>query len=120
MAREELLDCRPAVDRTAVPEHDDRSRQMPEEEPQKERDLDLRDIVAVEVRVEPATVPARAHRARRDRRHLVAAVAMAEQRRLAARRPRPPHRGQQEKSALVQEDEIRVQAPGFFLIAVQR
>jgi len=115
MAGADMLDLRPAVDRAAVPEHDDRAREVSEEEPQEERDLDLRDVVAVEVRVQPAAMPPRAHGQRGDRRDLVAPVAVAQQRCLAPRRPGAAHRGQQEKPALVEEDQIRLQAPGFFL-----
>lgn len=120
MPGEEVFDLRPAVDGAAVPEQDDRAGQVPEQEPQEQRDFDLRDIVAVEVRVQSTAVAARAHGQRRDRRHLVASIAMADDRRLSPRGPGSAHGGQQEKPALVEENEIRVQAPGFFLIALQR
>src|SRR2546428_11909905 len=117
MAGGDRLDLRPAVNRAAIPEHDDRPGQVAEQESEEECDFDLRDIVAVEVRVEPVAVPPRAHGERGDRRHLVAPIAMTKERRLAPRGPRPAHRWQQEKPALVEENEVRVQAPGFFLTA---
>ena len=90
------------------------ARQVTKQELQEERDFALRDVVTGGVRVEAASVPPGTDGHRGDGRDLGAPVTVTQERRLAPRRPGPAHRGQQEKPALVQEDEICVQAPGFF------
>ena len=58
MAGQELRDRRSPMNRAPVPEHDDDAGQMAEQQPQEQRDLDLGDVVAVEVGVEPTAVAA--------------------------------------------------------------
>lgn len=115
MAGEHLLHVRPAVDGAAIPEQDDGAAEMAQQQPQEHRDLDVGDVLQVQMAVEPEPSVRRADRHRRDGRDLVALVAMDQPRCLTTRRPGAADRGHQQKAALVQEGQVRPQAPGFFL-----
>jgi len=56
----------------------------------------------------------------RDRRDLIALVAMPDDRGLPPRRPRSPNVGDQQEAALVGERQVRLQARCVFFTAVQR
>ena len=120
MAREDRLDLGAGVDRVPIPKHDEPPTHMAQESSQENRHLDPRDVDEVEVHVQPTAVALGTDGERRDRRDLVALVAVANERRAPPRCPRPPDRRQQEKAALVEENQVGVQASGFFLIAAHR
>ena len=113
-------DGRSLVNRPAVPEEDHRAVQMPQQQAEEHGDLDMADVGEVKVAVEPEAVPARADGDGRDRRNALVRVPMAQQRCDPARRPGTTHRRDQQEAALVEEGQVRPQAPGFFLIATQR
>ena len=121
MPREKLPHDATTVYRPPIPEQDDRSEQMAQQQAEKAHDLLLRDVGQVVERVETAPLAARTDRHRRDRGHLVMrVVAMAQEGRVPSRRPRAPDRGNQQKAALVKEYQMGVQAVRFFLMATQR
>lgn len=119
MTGEHRLHVRSAVDGAAVPEEEDGAVEMAQQQSQERRDLDMGDVLKVQMAVEPDPPVGGADRHRRDRRDLVALVAVDQHWRLTARCPRAADRGHQQKAALVQECQVGVQAPGFFLICTQ-
>ena len=114
MARQEAVESRPAVDRAAVPQHDDRPAQLAQQLAQEAGDFKLGEIGKVEVAVKPQAMAHRTDANCRDGGNLVAGVAMQEQRGLAAGRPRAAHAGNQQKATFVQKRQMSTQAPGFF------
>jgi hypothetical protein len=114
MAGEHLLHVGPAVDGAAIPEQDDGAAKMAQQQPQEHRDLHVGDVLHVQMAVESEPSVGGADRHRRDGRDLVALVAMDQPRRLPPGRPGPAHGGHQQEAALVQEGQVRPQAPGFF------
>ena len=108
------------VDRAAIQEQDDVRPEVSEQSAEKHRYFDVRDIVRMEVNVEAAPPASGTDRDGRDGRDLVAAIPMPQDRRLAARCPGSPDVGNEQEPGLVEEDEVGVQAPGFFLMAVHR
>ena len=83
-------------------------------------DLEMGDVVEVEVAVQTEAMAQGTHGHCGDRRDLVALVAVDNQRRLAAGSPGAAHGGDEKEAAFVQENYIRPEAPGFFLISTQR
>ena len=73
----------------------------------------------MDVEVEPQVLPTRADGEGGDRRHFVAPVPVMNHGRLAARRPRAPHGGNQLEARFISKDEVRVQSADFFLIPRQ-
>jgi hypothetical protein len=69
------------------------------------------------MRIEAAAVALGTDRHRRNRRDAIVAVAVAHDRRVPPWRPRPAHRRDEQKAALIQEDQVGLQAAGFFLMA---
>lgn len=86
---------------------------------EEDRDLDIGEIVRMQVEVETDVPAAGTHGDRGNRRHPIPPVPMMNHGRLAARRPGPAHRGDQLEAGFIGKDEMRVQAPRFFLIAGQ-
>lgn len=119
--RAQRPDIRALVDRPAVPEHDHVAPQMPEQGAEEERDLHVGDVlVRMEVEVQAEPPPLGAERDGGDGRDLVPAVAVTDQRGVPPRRPGAAHGRDQQKARLVEEHQMGVQAPGFFLTATQR
>jgi hypothetical protein len=95
--------------------------QLPKQGAEEDRDLHVGDVLVgmeVDVQAEPLTLGA--ERDRGDGRDLVPAVSVSHERGLPPRRPRAAHVRDQQKARLVQEHQMGVQAPGFFLMATQR
>jgi len=101
---------------------------------EKDRTLDLTPEVSNELgqpyAVDVATGPDRKverdptspgrHRQRPDDRSLFSVTSRLRKNRcLASRRPGPAHERREEKPALIQENDVRVQPPGFFLMRGQ-
>lgn len=110
----------PLVNRPAVPQDDDGSLQVPQQQAKEGGHLDMADVDEVQVAVEAEPVATRADGNRGDRRDPLVGVAMAQARRGAPRRPSAAHRRNEQEATLVEEGEVRPQAPDFFLIATQR
>lgn len=108
------------VNRPAVPEEEDRAVQVPQQQAEEHGDLDMADVGEVQVAVEPEAVAVRADGDGGDRRNALVRIPMTQQRRDPARRPSAADRRDQQEAALVEEGQVRSQAPGFFLIATQR
>src|SRR3984893_8446874 len=77
-------------------------------------------LFLVEVNIESQALALRAHRYHRNGRDLVPPVAVVDKRRLAAWSPGAADIGNQQKAAFIQKNQVRLQAPGFFLRAGQR
>lgn len=108
-----------------VEQDEDVAPQVTEQLAQEGIDLVLRNVVGIKVVVETEVAAARAHRDARDHRHLVAPSAMAQERRLSARRPGLAHRRDQQEPRFVGKDQVCVQPYGLFftrgqLTCVQR
>lgn len=112
--REEGPDHRAAMDVAVVPEHHDRAAQVPEQVAEEGARIGGPDVVAVELEIEAAAAAARTEREAGDHRHAVVALPVTEDRGVAARRPGPPHRRDQEEARFVDEDEVRAQPRGVF------
>jgi hypothetical protein len=95
--------------------------ELAEQGAQEHRDRHMGDVAPwIEMDVDPAVPPPGAHRHRRDRRDFVAAIAMPEDRRVAAGRPGAPDVGNQQEATFVEEHQMRVQARRVFFTATQR
>ena len=105
------------MDWPTIPEQDDVATQMAEKQAQEDRDLDMGDVVDVEMRIETAPVAKGTDRHRRNRRDAIVAVAVTHHRRVTPWRPRTTHRRDEQKAALIEEYQVRLQAAGFFLMA---
>lgn len=114
LALEKGPDDRPAMDLAVVPEHHHRAAQVPQQMAEEVARIGGADVGAVEPEVESAPVPARTERQPGDHGHAVVALPVVEERRLPARRPRPPHRRDQEEARFVDEDEVGTQPRGVF------
>jgi hypothetical protein len=108
------------VDATAVPEKHDVAVDLPKQIAQEEDHLELGDVLPMKVQVKTQTLPLTTDGYRRDRRDAVVPVAMLDDGCFAARRPGAADVGDQKEAAFVQEGEVRLQPPGFFLTATQR
>ena len=104
------------VDRPAVPDHYDRTAQVPLQAAEKPEDLDTADVLAVELDVQAQAGSAGRDRESRDGGDAVPSIAVPEQRRLAPGRPGASYRRDQEKAAFVDESEVGAQPTRFFLI----
>jgi hypothetical protein len=105
------------MDRAPIPEQHDVPAPMPQEQAQEDGDLDMGDVVEVEMRVEPTPVTRRADRDGGNGRDAVVAVAMVHHRRRPAGRPCTAHVRDEQKAALIKEDQMGLQVAGFFLMA---
>ncbi len=108
-AKEVSLVC-PGV----VEQRDHRAAEMTKQVTKELADFHLADVVEVETVIEPQSLTLGAHRDARDDRHLVPAVAMPDDRRLAARSPGTQDVGDQEEPRFVAENEVGAQPSGVF------
>ena len=105
----------PFVDPAVVPQDDDVASQVAQEVPEELARLSMPNVLLrVELEVQPEAAPPWTHRHSGDDRNLVAAVEMAMDRGLAARRPRSVHAGYEQEARLVYEDEMGAQPLGVF------
>ena len=116
VASEELANLVALVDRTVVPQDDDRPPQMPQEMPQKVADLRAPNVRLVHPVVQPDPVLPRADREPGNDRHLVMLVPVVERGRPASGSPGPTHGAGQHEARFVHEDEVGPQLLGPFLI----
>lgn len=114
MAAAERAERLAVVDGGVVEQDDHVPTQVAQQVAEEGADLPVPDVVEVEVEVKAEPLPDGAHRDAGDRRDLVAAVAVAMDRGLAARSPRLQNVGDQEEARFVREDEVGAQPRGFF------
>ena len=117
MAPTDVGDGPPMVNRASIPDEDDVTPEVTQQVTQEDRDFDIREIVRMQVEVEPEVLAAGADGDRGNRRHAIPAGPMVQHRRLAARRPRAAHGRGQLKAGFIGKHEMGVQPPRFFLIA---
>jgi len=110
---------RPFVDGALIPDDDDGTTQVTQQRAEKDRDLVGREVLRMDMHVQPEALPARADRQGGDGRDLVASVPVPNDWRLGAGRPGAPHGRDQLKPRFIGENEVGVQATGFFLIRGQ-
>src|SRR5271166_6421109 len=101
MVSQDFGDGGSAVNRAAVPQQDDRSAQMVQQQAQEGGDLELGEVGEVEVAVKPEAMAHGTDADGGDDRELVARVAVHQQRGLAARRPGAAHAGNQKEATFV-------------------
>lgn len=111
---QQRADRRPAVNLAVVPENQHVARQVPEQRPEKGAGIRRPNVVGRELEVEATATADRAEREPRNDRHALMALPMPEQRRVAARRPGPADRRDQEEARFVDEDEVGPQPRGVF------
>jgi len=83
-------------------------------------DVEAGEIVGATAEIEGQPPPLGRHRHPTADREAVMAVAVAQTGRLAFRRPGPAHGGDQQKAALIDEDEMGATSCGVFLSAASR
>lgn len=105
---------RPAVNGAVVPDDDDGTSQMTQQGAQEVTRVRCPEILAMQLEIEPAAPPRRTEREPRDDRHAIMCLPVAQDRRLAARRPGAAHGGDQEEARFVDEDEVGPQPRGVF------
>jgi hypothetical protein len=103
-----------AMQKQAIPQHDDGAAKMAQEVGEKRANIGLANVVMVPLVVEAEALPARADRETGNHRDAVAAMPVAQERRLAARRPGPEHGGREHEAGFVYEDEVGPQPYGVF------
>ena len=108
------------VNGTAVPDQDDVSAEMPQQQSQERFDLEVRDVVEVQMAVESEALSSGTDTDRGDGRDLFVTVTMVKDRGLSAGSPRSPHRGREHEPAFIQKNQVRLQSAAFFLISTQR
>jgi len=114
VALAECFDRITFVDGGVIEQQYDRSAQMTQQLPNEFANSRPIQVVVVEAEVQTEPLALRAHRDRRDDRNLVAAGAMAKQRRLSPRRPGLDDRRDQEEARFIGEDDRGAQPSGVF------
>lgn len=111
----EVADRIARVNPALVPEHDDVAAQVMQEVAEELEHVRVFEVlVEEETPVEAEPPPPRTHRQAGDYRDFVPPIAMADDRRLAAGRPRLVDARDQQESRLIDEDEMGAQPPGVF------
>ena len=120
VARKKRLHLATPVDRTAVPEPVDGAAQVPEQMVQERADIEAGEITGATAEIErQPSPPGRDGQPAADR-EAVAAVAMTQIRRLPSRCPGPADIGDEQKAALINEDEMGAPSGGVFLSGASR
>ncbi len=111
----EVADRIAPVNPALVPEQDDLAAQVAQQVAEELEHVGVGEVLLEEEAPVEAKPPAhRTHRQAGDRRDFVPLIAMADDRRLAAGRPRLVDAGDQQEPGLVDEDEMGAQPPGVF------
>lgn len=111
----EVADRIALVNPALVPEHDDGAAQVMQEVAEELEHLRVFEVLVEEGTPVEAEPPAhRTHRQAGDHRDFVPPIAMADDRRLAAGRPRLVDARDQQEPRLIDEDEMGAQPPGVF------
>ena len=111
----EVADRLAPVNPTPVPEHDDRAAQVVQQVAEELEHIRVFEVLLEEEAPVEAEPPAhRTHRQAGDHRDFIALIAMADDRRQAARRPRFVDARDQQEPRLIDEDEMGAQPRGVF------
>lgn len=110
-----IPDENPLVDRSTIPEQVDFARHSSQKTLQELENLHSGDVFGKELEAEPELFSNRRNCDGRNRRHLVALVTMAMNRRLPSRRPGPSNVGDEQEAAFVEEDQMGAATLGVFL-----
>ncbi len=102
------------VNAGVVPDHDDGSAEMTQEVPKERTDLVVLDVLRMALEVQTDMLTLRRDRDSGDHGEAVPAIAMVNDRGLAARRPGLPDVGDQEEARLVDEDDVGTQPRSVF------
>lgn len=113
-AGEQLLHGVAAMNPAIVQQHNEVAGDLPQQLTEKRRDFVALDIVFVQLAVQRAMVPLRAHGDARDGRDAVVGIPMPHDRGLAYRAPGLPDRWDQEEARFVDGDEVGAQPCGVF------
>jgi len=99
-----------------IPQHKDGTLQVPDEMPQKLRHFGVFDVlIGIKPGIQGNVSSFWRNTEGRDRRNLAPVACTAQDRGLAFRRPGPAHIGNQQKSALIQKDQMGAKPFGLFL-----
>ena len=111
----EVADRIARVNPALVPEHDDVAAQVAQQVAEELEHLRVFEVLVEEAApVEPKPPAPRTHRQAGDHRDFVPPIAMPDDRRLAAGRPRLVDARDQQEPRLIDEDEMGAQPPGVF------
>ena len=106
----------PLVDRSVVPDQEDRTSQMPEEVTQELAHLGMLDVLQMETEVESKVTTAWTDRDPGDDGDPVSPLPMVNHRRASTWRPGLVDTRSHEETRLVDEDDVGTQPRGFFLM----
>jgi len=120
MTLEKTIEGRAAMNASAIPEQNNVTAQMTQQQLEEGSDLEMANVGEVEVAVKTEALPARADGHGGDGRDLVVLLSVIKERRPSARRPGSAHRRDQHEAALVEKSQVRAQPADFFLISAQR
>ena len=110
----QVVNRRQAMQEQPIPEDDHRTAEVAEQVGKKRADLGLADVVMVPLVVEAEALTDRADRETGDDRDPIAATPVAQQWRLAARRPGAQDGGGEHEARFIYEDEVGPQPKGVF------
>ncbi len=102
-----------------VPDYDDVPAEMAQQVAEKIAHLVVPDVLHVALEVQANALAADRDGDSRDHRDAIVPVAMTEERRLPARRPGLPNRGNQEEARLVDENDVGTQPRSVFFTCGQ-
>jgi hypothetical protein len=120
VAPEKCLDLPAAVDGSAIPEEIHRAAQMPEQVKQERPHVKASERAGPTPEIECHPTPLGRHRQPAADREAVVAVPMTQVRRPPSRHPRAAHGGDEQKAALIDEDEMGATSSGVFLSGASR
>src|SRR6266478_1047175 len=110
------VDGRPLVNLPAIPEQDDGSTQVGEQQTQEPGHVHGFEVVLSKLKVETQAGTLGRNREGRDGRDPVVLVVVAHDRRASSRAPRPTARRDEHEAALIEEDDVGAKPSGFFLL----
>jgi len=108
------------MNRAAVQERDHRPAQMPQQLSQVSHHVGRRRVPRVNLKIQTQAFAPRRDAQAADDRQSLPPVTVPQHRRLTHWRPSAQHRRNEQKSALINENQMRAQSPGFFLYAASR
>ena len=120
IARQQSVQRGSLVNGAAVPDQDDVSAQMLQQQAQESRDLDVGQVGEMQMAVKSEAFSQGADSDGGDRGDLFVTVPMEEDRSLSSGSPCSPHRGREHEPAFVEKSQVRLQSAGFFFNSTQR